>query len=155
MIQLKVNGAARQYEGEADMPLLWYLRDQLQLTGSKFGCGMGLCGACTVHVNGEAVRSCLTPMSAVAGKEITTIEGLSVNGEHPVQKSLGTRARATMRLLSKRADHAGSCAAETETAAHRSRNRSCHVREHLPLRHVSAHPPGHQNRIWSEGGGDA
>jgi len=87
MIQLKVNGAARQYNGDSEMPLLWYLRDQLQLTGSKFGCGMGLCGACTVHVNGEAARSCLTPMSAVAGKEITTIEGLSVHGEHPVQKA--------------------------------------------------------------------
>jgi isoquinoline 1-oxidoreductase subunit alpha len=87
MIQLKVNGAARQYEGDSEMPLLWYLRDQLQLTGSKFGCGIGLCGACTVHVNGEAARSCLTPMSAVAGKEITTIEGLSAHGEHPVQRA--------------------------------------------------------------------
>jgi isoquinoline 1-oxidoreductase alpha subunit len=85
MIQLKVNGAARQYSGEAEMPLLWYLRDELQLTGSKFGCGMGLCGACTVHVNGEAARSCLTPMSAVVGKEITTIEGLSPHGTHPLQ----------------------------------------------------------------------
>lgn len=67
------------------MPLLWYLRDDLQLTGSKFGCGMGLCGACTVHVDGEAARSCLTPMSAASGKEITTIEGLSETGSHPVQ----------------------------------------------------------------------
>ena len=87
MIQLKVNGASRQYDGDGEMPLLWYLRDQLQLTGSKFGCGVGLCGACTVHVNGEAARSCLTPMSAVAGKEIITIEGLSPHGEHPVQKA--------------------------------------------------------------------
>jgi isoquinoline 1-oxidoreductase subunit alpha len=87
MIQLKVNGAARKYDGDPDMPLLWYLRDGLQLTGSKFGCGMGLCGACTVHVNGEAARSCLTPMSAAAGKEITTIEGLSENGTHPVQRA--------------------------------------------------------------------
>jgi isoquinoline 1-oxidoreductase subunit alpha len=85
MIQLKVNGAARQYSGDAEMPLLWYLRDELQLTGSKFGCGMGLCGACTVHVNGEAARSCLTPMSAVGGKEITTIEGLSPHGTHALQ----------------------------------------------------------------------
>jgi isoquinoline 1-oxidoreductase alpha subunit len=87
MIQLKVNGAAKQYEGDGEMPLLWFIRDHLQLTGSKFGCGMGLCGACTVHVNGEAVRSCLTPMSAVGGKEVTTIEGLSVHGDHPVQKA--------------------------------------------------------------------
>ncbi|MBV8834525.1 MAG: (2Fe-2S)-binding protein [Acidobacteriaceae bacterium] len=87
MVQLKVNGAARSYDGDPEMPLLWYLRDELQLTGSKFGCGMGLCGACTVHVNGEAARSCLTPMSSAAGKEITTIEGLSPNGTHPVQRA--------------------------------------------------------------------
>ena len=87
MIQLKVNGAHRKYDGDPEMPLLWYLRDGLQLTGSKFGCGMGLCGACTVHVNGEAARSCLTPMRAAANKEITTIEGLSDNGTHPVQRA--------------------------------------------------------------------
>jgi isoquinoline 1-oxidoreductase subunit alpha len=87
MIQLKVNGAVRTYDGDPEMPLLWYVRDVLQLTGSKFGCGMGLCGACTVHVNGEAARSCLTPMSAAAGKEITTIEGLSESGTHPVQRA--------------------------------------------------------------------
>jgi isoquinoline 1-oxidoreductase alpha subunit len=85
MIQLKVNGAARNYDGDPEMPVLWYLRDVLHLTGSKFGCGMGLCGACTVHIAGAATRSCLTPMSAAAGKEITTIEGLSENGTHPVQ----------------------------------------------------------------------
>jgi isoquinoline 1-oxidoreductase subunit alpha len=87
MIQLKVNGAAHTYDGDPDMPLLWYLRDGLQLTGSKFGCGMGLCGACTVHVNGEAARGCLTPMSAAAGKEIVTIEGLSPDGGHPLQRA--------------------------------------------------------------------
>lgn len=67
------------------MPLLWYLRDVLELTGSKFGCGMGLCGACTVHVNGEAKRSCLAPMQTLAGKEIVTIEGLNPQGNHPLQ----------------------------------------------------------------------
>src|SRR2546421_1338378 len=87
MIRLKVNGASKEYAGDPAMPLLWYLRDQLQLTGSKFGCGLGLCGACTLHVNGEAARSCLTPMSAAAGKEITTIEGLSESGAHPVQRA--------------------------------------------------------------------
>lgn len=87
MIQLNVNGAARTFDGDPEMPLLWYLRDVLQLTGSKFGCGMGLCGACTVHVNGEAARSCLTPMSAASGKEILTIEGLSADGTHPVQRA--------------------------------------------------------------------
>ena len=87
MIQLKVNGKARQFDGDPDMPLLWYLRDEISLTGTKFGCGMGLCGACTVHLNGDAVRSCLTPMKAAAGKTITTIEGLSANGNHPLQKA--------------------------------------------------------------------
>jgi len=87
MIRLKVNGASKEYTGDPAMPLLWYLRDDLQLTGSKFGCGMGLCGACTVHVNGEAARSCLTPMQSVSGKTIVTIEGLSANGDHPLQKA--------------------------------------------------------------------
>jgi hypothetical protein len=87
MIQLTVNGKARRFEGDPDMPLLWFLRDELQLTGTKFGCGLRLCGACTVHVNGEAARSCSTPMSELAGKKITTIEGLAVKGEHPLQKA--------------------------------------------------------------------
>lgn len=85
MIKLKINGVSRQFDGEPDMPLLWYLRDELELTGTKFGCGMGLCGACTVHLNGTAVRSCSTPMKNAAGKEIVTIEGLDPKGEHPVQ----------------------------------------------------------------------
>lgn len=87
MIQLKVNATTQQYDGDPEMPLLWYVRDQLQLTGSKFGCGVGLCGACTVHIDGEAQRSCVTRMSDVAGKEVTTIEGLSVHGDHPVQQA--------------------------------------------------------------------
>jgi isoquinoline 1-oxidoreductase alpha subunit len=86
MIQLKVNGQSRSFEGNPQMPLLWYLRDELQLTGTKFGCGMALCGACTVHADGRAVRSCSTPMSSVAGKEIVTIEAISENGLHPVQQ---------------------------------------------------------------------
>ena len=87
MVHLKVNGQAKDFDGDGQMPLLWYLRDFLQLTGSKFGCGMGLCGACTVHVNGEATRSCLTRMDSLAGKEIVTIEGLSENGDHPLQQA--------------------------------------------------------------------
>jgi isoquinoline 1-oxidoreductase alpha subunit len=70
-----------------DMPLLWFLRDRLEITGTKFGCGMGLCGACTVHVDGEATRSCVMPMSTLAGKSVTTIEGLSEQGDHPLQKA--------------------------------------------------------------------
>jgi len=87
MIQLKVNGANRQFDGDPEMPLLWYLHDVIELTGTKFGCGMGLCGACTVHVNGGAVRSCQTPMKSAAGKNVTTIEGLHPKGEHPVQQA--------------------------------------------------------------------
>jgi len=85
MIELNVNGRARRFEGDGDVPLLWYLRDELDLTGTKFGCGMGLCGACTVHLNGEAIRSCVTLLKAAAGKRVTTIEGLSPNGTHPCQ----------------------------------------------------------------------
>ncbi|HZN11293.1 MAG TPA: (2Fe-2S)-binding protein [Blastocatellia bacterium] len=85
MIRLKVNGVARQFDGDPEMPLLWYLRDELQLTGTKYGCGMGLCGACTVHLGGASVRSCQTPMRGAAGKEVLTIEGLGAKAEHPVQ----------------------------------------------------------------------
>src|SRR5215210_4704359 len=87
MIRLKVNGAARQFDGDPEMPLLWFLRDLLQLTGTKYGGGMGLCGACTLHVNGKATRSCSTPMEVTAGKEIVTIEGLSATANHPVQQA--------------------------------------------------------------------
>jgi len=85
MVRLKVNGQNQQFDGDPDMPLLWLLRDELNLKGTKFGCGMGLCGACTVHVDGEPTRSCLTKASAAANKSITTIEGISKDGTHPVQ----------------------------------------------------------------------
>lgn len=85
MISLRVNGEDRQFDGDPNMPLLWYLRDELALTGSKYGCGAGLCGACTVHLDGEAVRSCITAMADAEGVEVTTIEGLDANGDHPVQ----------------------------------------------------------------------
>ena len=85
MIELSVNGEARQFDGDPDMPLLWYLRDELQLTGSKYGCGIGLCGACTIHVDGEAQRSCTYSVADAAGAEVTTIEGLDAEGNHPVQ----------------------------------------------------------------------
>jgi isoquinoline 1-oxidoreductase subunit alpha len=87
MLQLKINGVERSYEGDPQMPLLWYLRDVLGLRGTKFGCGVGLCGACTVHLGGKAIRSCVTPLSALTGSEIVTIEGLGEHGLHPVQKA--------------------------------------------------------------------
>ena len=85
MIKLKVNGKNQQFNGDPDTPLLWVLRDELDLKGTKFGCGMGLCGACTVHLNGRPVRSCSTPISAATNAAVTTIEGLSPDGSHPVQ----------------------------------------------------------------------
>src|SRR4051794_6889585 len=87
MPNLTINGRSMSVDAAADTPLLWVIREQLQMTGTKFGCGAGLCGACTVHLNGEAVRSCQTSLSAAAGKKITTIEGLSARGEHPLQKA--------------------------------------------------------------------
>jgi len=84
-MKLLVNGQPHDVDAPADMPLLWVLRDLVGLTGTKFGCGMAQCGACTVHVDGQAVRSCVTPASALEGKSITTIEGLSKDGTHPVQ----------------------------------------------------------------------
>ncbi|HEX8603850.1 MAG TPA: (2Fe-2S)-binding protein [Pseudoduganella sp.] len=86
-MQLNVNNEQRTVTAATDTPLLWVLRDDLELTGTKFGCGAALCGACTVHVDGEAVRSCSVPVAAVAGRKVTTIEGLSARGEHPLQQA--------------------------------------------------------------------
>jgi len=87
MVHLKVNGSAQTFDGDPEMPLLWYLRDILGLTGTKYGCGMGLCGACTVLENGKAIRSCATSLKQVEAHEITTIEGISAHGSHTVQKA--------------------------------------------------------------------
>lgn len=83
----RVNGSERNADVSPDTPLLWVLRDSLHLTGTKFGCGAGLCGACSVHINGSLTRSCITPVSQVAGKNVTTIEGLGANGLHPLQQA--------------------------------------------------------------------
>ena len=87
MIKLTVNGVEQRFDGDPDTPLLWFVRDQVGLTGTKYGCGAGLCGACTVHLDGQAVRGCQTPVSEAAGKSVTTIEGLSPDGNHPVQRA--------------------------------------------------------------------
>jgi isoquinoline 1-oxidoreductase alpha subunit len=87
MVKLSVNGQERNFDGDPSMPLLWYLRDELGLTGTKFGCGVAQCGACTVHLNGDAVRACQTAMSEVEGKAVVTIEGLDPQGNHPVQRA--------------------------------------------------------------------
>jgi isoquinoline 1-oxidoreductase alpha subunit len=87
MVNIIVNGTSREIDVEGDTPLLWVLREELGLTGTKFACGIAECGACTVHVNGEAMRSCVLPVSTVAGRQITTIEGLSPDSKHPVQQA--------------------------------------------------------------------
>ena len=87
MVSLVVNGTSQNLDVEPDTPLLWALREPLMLTGTKYACGIAQCGACTVHVDGRPVRACITPVSAVAGKRVTTIEGLSTAGDHPVQKA--------------------------------------------------------------------
>jgi isoquinoline 1-oxidoreductase alpha subunit len=87
MVSLTVNGVEREFDGDPNTPLLWYVRDELGLAGTKYGCGTGLCGACTVHLDGEAVRSCQTSVSDATGKSVITIEGLSSDGNHPVQQA--------------------------------------------------------------------
>ena len=87
MANITINGEKRTFSGDPSMPLLWFLRDEVGLTGTKFGCGVGACGACTVHLDGEAARSCLTTIDMADGKSVTTIEGLSPDGEHAVQKA--------------------------------------------------------------------
>jgi isoquinoline 1-oxidoreductase alpha subunit len=88
MVNLTVNGKMRAFDGDPEMPLLWYVRDDLRLTGTRFGCGAGLCGACTVHVNGQAARACQTKMSTLEGKSVVTIDALAANGAlHAVQKA--------------------------------------------------------------------
>ena len=88
MIELNVNGTAHRVDAEPEMPLLWVIRERLGLTGTKFGCGIAQCGACTVHLDGQAIRSCVTPLAAAAGRTVTTIEGLASNGgPHPLQQA--------------------------------------------------------------------
>jgi len=90
MVNLRVNGENRSFDGDPVMPLMWYLRDEIGLTGAKFGCGVALCGACTVHLDGDAVRSCAVTMGDLAGRAVVTIEGLDRDGNHPVQKAWRT-----------------------------------------------------------------
>ena len=87
MVNLTVNRLARMFDGDPELPLLWYLRDDLRLTGTKFGCGIGACGACTVLVDGQGVRSCQTPLGTLSGKQVVTLEGLSPDCNHPVQRA--------------------------------------------------------------------
>ena len=123
MIPLTVNGTQHQLDLEPETPLLWVLRDELGLTGTKFGCGIAQCGACTVHINGQAMRSCSVPIGGVDGAEITTIEGLSPDGKHPVQQAWLDRGRAAMRLLPVRPDHGGGGVSQEQSQSDRCRYR--------------------------------
>ena len=118
MITLHVNGQAQSFDGDPSMPVLWYLRDVLGLTGTKFGCGVAACGACTIHLDGEAIRSCVTAISDANGKSVTTIEGLDPKA---ITRSKGlARAQcAAVRLLSGWPDHAGRRAAEADATSRR------------------------------------
>ena len=117
-LTLRVNGSEKKVSVSPETPLLWVLRDTLELTGTKFGCGAGLCGACTVHVEGNPVRSCSTPVSQVAGKNITTIEGLGANGLHVLATGLDRRRSSAMRLLPDRTDHVSRSVARENAEPH-------------------------------------
>ena len=135
-VAFTINGKPASVEADADAPLLWIVREHLKLIGTKFGCGAGLCGACTVHIDGKAVRSCQTQLSEVANKKVTTIEGLSPRFEPSAAEGLGGDAGAAMRLLPVRADHAGGRIAGEESEADARTDRRAYGRQYLPLRHL-------------------
>ena len=146
MTSLKVNGQVRVVGADADTPLLWVLREELGLTGTKFGCGAAACGACTVHLNGEPVRSCALPVGDAAGADIVTIEGIAAGaglGEgalHPVQRAWIDIQVPAVRLLPVRHDHGDGGAPEEVAEADRCGDRRRH-RQSLPLRHLSPGAP--------------
>ena len=142
MLTLTINGAEHRLDVDPDMPLLWAIRDHAGLTGTKYGCGMSQCGACTVHLDGKAVRSCVTPVSAAAGKSVTTIEGLD--------SAAGRALQAAWEKLD--VVQCGYCQSgqimsgrlvDQESRSHRQRHHHRPIREHLPLRHLCADPRGH------------
>ena len=137
---IKVNGQTHSVDVDGDTPLLWVLRDVLGMTGTKFGCGIALCGACAVHIDGVAVRSCITPVDGLGNTAVTTIE-VSAR-RRPGQNSEGlARPRGRpMRLLPVRADHVRFSPVGEQPASSRFRHRCGDVRQHLPLRDLCAHP---------------
>ncbi len=145
MLELTINGERFAFEGDPQLPLLWVLRENLQLTGSKFGCGIGICGACTVHVDGAPQRSCILPVSGVAGKEITTIEGLSDDGRHPLQ--LAWIEENTPQCGYCQSGQIMSAAALLASHPTPSDARTGDVWKPVPLRHLSAHPASDSPRL--------
>ena len=135
------------------MPLLWVLRDSLGMTGTKFGCGMALCGACTVHINGQPTRSCITQVSTVAGKTVTTIEGLSSDNSHPVQKAwIEADVPQCGYCQSGQIMTAAALVAKT-TNPYGFRYRRSHARQPVPLRDLPGDPPGGASRCAISGAG--
>ena len=124
MVSFTLNNRQVSVDADPKTPLLWAIRDHVGLTGTKYGCGAGLCGACTVHINGKAERSCMTQVSAVAGKTVVTIEGLSPNSSHPLQKAWVARGSPAVRLLPIGPDHEGRGAAREDSEAHPRRRSS-------------------------------
>ncbi len=138
-MQVKVNGRTLTYDGDPSLPLLWFLRDEAGLTGTKFGCGQALCGACTVHLDGSAVRSCITAVADVGDQEVTTIEGLHPQGNHPVQIAWRELQRAAMWVLPSRPDHAGRLAFQGDAASDRRADQGADERQHLSVRLLPTH----------------
>jgi hypothetical protein len=138
-ITLRVNGKDRQLDVDPEMPLLWALRDVLGLTGTKYGCGQALCGACTVHLNGQVIRSCVTPVRRAANAEIVTIEGLA-RREPSAAEGVGGAGGAAVRLLPGRAVDDGRRAPEEAPAAKRRADRSVDGRQSVSVRHVQPNP---------------
>ena len=150
MANLRVNGQERTYDGDPSMPLLWYLRDELGMTGTKFGCGAGLCGNCTVHLDGNAVRSCSTAMSEVTGKAVVTIEGLHPTGDHPVQVAWRDNGVPQCGYCQTGQIMQAAALLAQEAGAYRRRDHQHHGRQSVPVRLLSAHSHGHSRRC--EGG---
>ena len=141
MIKLKINGQEQSWDGDPDLPLLWFLRDEVGLTGTKFGCGQALCGACTVMVDKDAVRSCITSVSDVVGREV------SPDRRPSGSEGLARAERSAMRLLSSWSDHAGSRAADPKSKTFPRSNTGRDVGQHLPLRRLPAHRKRRPSRI--------
>ena len=152
MIQLTVNGETHAFEGEGDLPLLWYLRDFLGLTGSKYGCGKGLCGACTVHLDGQAIRSCSVTMDRLDGRQHHDHRRAGRGWRASTSDRLGGTQGAAVRVLPVRADHAGGGVAGRQSGSGRTADRRRHERRDLPLWHVPAYPGGDQVRCRIGGG---
>ena len=150
MVSFTLNGQQVSVDAAANTPLLWVIRDHVGLTGTKYGCGAGLCGACTVHLDGKAVRACQTQVSEVADKTVVTIEGLSPELLASAAEGLGGAGSAAMRLLPVRPDHEGGRAARQQPEAEPRADRRAHGRQHLPLRHLSPHH--RRGRTSVEGG---